>query len=98
MKDKVAHSLIKDLAAKLGCDIVLESGTLKTQPWLDDGKLSPIARIRFLERDFKRLEEQFAATKEEARPTCKTCGQKIQDGFRAGDIETLAASVKRTKR
>ena len=41
------------------------------------------------------LEERFTLAEEAARPTCKTCGQKIQDGFRDGDIETLAAGVRK---
>ena len=41
------------------------------------------------------LENKFAKAEEAARPTCKTCGQKIQDGFRDGDIETLAAGVRK---
>lgn len=42
------------------------------------------------------LEAELAEKKEAQKPTCKTCGQKIQDGFRAGDVEAVAAGVRKT--
>lgn len=43
------------------------------------------------------LETELAALKETLRPTCKSCGQKIQEGFQPGDVEKVAAEVRRKK-
>jgi hypothetical protein len=47
-----------------------------------------ISRIAILEKD-------LAEFKESCKPVCKTCGQKIQDGLQQGQVETLAAGLKR---
>lgn len=54
-----------------------------------DGKIDQLKTD--FENHIKRLEES-------AKPICQACGQKIQDGFKAGDLETVAVSVPQTKK
>jgi len=93
MKDKVVRAQMESLAAILG---------YRRQPFGTWERYFPdrtiVARVAWLEHEFAALEQKLKDFKDAMRPTCKTCGQKIQDGFQAGDIETLVASVKRTKR
>lgn len=93
MKDGLARYQIdaekgklEDLTKYLGLQYL---STINTFCAVVPGK-SIDARIEVLERE-------FAALKESAKPVCKTCGQKVQDGFKAGQIETLAADVKRKR-
>lgn len=92
MKDKVARDLLIELAGYLGYQVIPGSPPYITG---DDNSLPKY--VRDLRYRLDALDGKFAALKESAKPVCKTCGQKVQDGFKAGQIETLAAGVKRKR-
>lgn len=98
MKDKVARDLLVELANAVGCEIgILNSGFVLSssrrsgftvRSW---GVDSLYRTVNVLKNNMRALRDEIEA----ARPTCKSCGQKIQDGFREGDVEAVAAAVRK---
>lgn len=104
MKDKVARHLIDQLADTVGCRVSQEHHVLTAAYQLEtvspggDAVALIQAEIVALRRRIVVLEEESIAKKESLRPVCKTCGQKIQDGFLPGQIESISAAVRKTDR
>lgn len=92
MRDKIARKMAEDLADSLGWEFARDS-MASTSLYLR-GKDRARNRIRTLEADTETLKAQVAALNlalqsmvEAAKPTCKTCGQKIgapESGKRTG--------------
>lgn len=106
MKDKTARAAIATLAERLGCEVTyydsINKGSVSSIQNKGDKfyelEMKLIAASSFdlrLQSRIMALEAKFAAQEESAKPVCKSCGQKIQEGLQVGNVEALAAGLKK---
>jgi hypothetical protein len=97
MKDGAARRIIDQLADRIGCHV--DGWNLCPPDVFATDAVDDLAKLRDdvfrLKRDLEATQKRVTALEESSRPTCTTCGQKIQDGFREGDVEALAAAVRK---
>jgi len=82
MKDKEARQSIVDLEARC-------------RDRINKTELELKAMISNLQNRVSQLEVLSNKAIEARIPVCKTCGQKIQNGFKPGDIEQVGRAVTR---
>jgi hypothetical protein len=90
MKDKHARMALDKLADALGFhfgwyEFVPPEVYTNVQHGIEVGIDHKVAQI----------EAELAAMKEDFKPDCPTCGQKIQNGIQPGDVEKVSAAVRK---
>jgi hypothetical protein len=97
MKDKVARHAVESLANRLGCGIDWDSSP-HAYSIAGCRTLSELqTKIANLSDEVTVLHGRVNKMEENILPTCKSCGQKIQDGFKPGDIDKLASEAKKKR-
>lgn len=92
MKDKQARAALEMIFERVGYNLHYSD---------QDGRPYTIGQSYFerykgqVNDRFSVIEERFKLMDENAKPVCKTCGQKVQEGFQVGDVEALAAELGR---
>ena len=86
MKDKDARQSIEDLRKWITERINQQNANFSFQV---DGM-----RVKMATLENKQIARE-AEEVEAAIPVCKTCGQKIQNGFKPGDISKIMAAAKK---
>lgn len=108
MRDKIARGLIEELADRLGCVVLDDNGDIHIRPASADGndeiaelfkKASGLnADVSALKIKLTALETKYADLEQKSLPVCPTCGQRVQNGFKFGDIEKVSAAVRKANK